>query len=75
MLWHLLLCGYHLLRVTGEVEGYCFASPTEQGEIRDHPYVWRAETTAWQVGMGTISCFKGGMAWPVGDRQDGFADK
>lgn len=34
-----------------------------------------SETTAWQVGMGEISCFKGGMACPVRDRQDGFADK
>lgn len=47
----------------------------EQGGRRNHPNVWRAETTAWQVGMGGISCFKGGTAWPVGDRQDGFADK
>lgn len=34
-----------------------------------------AKTTAWQVGMGGISCFKGGTACPLGDRQDSFAGK
>lgn len=30
-LWHLLLCGCHLPRVRGEVEGYHFASPAGTG--------------------------------------------
>lgn len=76
-LWHLFLCGCHLPRVSGEVEGTALLLQQEQGALlrRNHPKVWGAQTTAWQVGMGGISCFKGGTACPVGHRQDGFADK
>lgn len=29
--WHLLFCGCHLPRVSGEMERYCFASPVDTG--------------------------------------------
>lgn len=69
-LWHLLLYGCYVPRVSREIL-LCFSSRNRRlWERMDHLRVGHK-----LVGMGRISCFEGGRAHPVGDRQDGFADK